>query len=655
MRIKKILLLITIFTLFGGIVHARILRIKGEDVPAYREPEAFSEVIDELHKNELYEIIGTKKGWYRLKLYGGRKGWVAENEVEVKGGKIATPEAEQTTLDLDKIYSNSIAVLIAIDEYQHGGTLGYGVNDAEFLKTELRTLGFKNIIELYNKSATYEGITNLFERELLKSVKKNDRVFVFISTKSVTREIATDLFEGYLLPYDFDKSKFDETTFSMDVLDVFLAKLEAKHVIAVYDACVSGLSLKKAVSIPQSQAGYMLAVTSQKGRQIITAGKFKNEMEVKDGRSLFIETLVEGLNGSAEQGVPDGIVTGSELGAYLKLKLSIKTQRKQTPDFGRVQGGDKGGEAIFTRRRGQIAVTQEIKQSRDTTATPEEEFLEEIATPEEVAKKDILDIEGEGAEGEEVAGPMPLFAGELVVIPAGDFQMGSVSGHINERPVHTVYLDAFYIGRYEVTNKEYSEFINATGYHPPVNVDGPESEYNFWKGRTYPEAIADKPVVNVSWYDAVAYCKWLGMVTGEKYRLPTEAEWEKAARGTDQRIYPWGNKPPNSSFANFGNNWSGFDTLYNIGYFDKGKSPYWVYEMSGNVWEWCSDWYSEDAYGKSSRSNPKGPDNGTSKVVRGGSWASSDDLIKSASRYGYYPDLRSSRGGFRIVLEPEKK
>jgi formylglycine-generating enzyme required for sulfatase activity len=654
-KTNVLLLTILIIVLYAIIAHARLLRVSRDNVDAFQEANVNSGVLETLKKNDLFEILDKDEDWYQIELPSKKKAWVRAEDVDVKGAGLAAPEAEETVLNIDGVYSNSFAVIIAVDDYREMGTLGYGKNDAAALRKELGALGFRNIIELYNDQATYESITNLFERTLLKRIKKEDRVFVFIATKSLSIEIASGIYEGYILPYDAMKDNLDDTAFSIDILDSFFAKLAAKHILVVYDSCLSGLSLKKAVSIPQSVPGYLLNVTSTKARQVITAGKHDNEMVMEGDTTLFINALIEGINGSAEQGVPDGIVTGSELGAYLKLKTSIKSERKQTPDFGRMQGPDKGGELIFTRRKGNIKVTKPIELQRELEPSPEEAFLEEITTPEESAKETILLGDDEDIEDEEVAGPLLLFPGELVVIPAGDFPMGSMNGHINERPVHIVYLDSYYIGRYEVTNKEYKEFIDATGYPPPVNVEGIVSDYNLWQGRDYPPLLANQPVVNVSWYDAVAYCKWLSSVTGEEYRLPTEAEWEKAARSSDERMYPWGNKRPTPQHANYKKEWSGRKTILDVGSFERGKSPYWVYEMSGNVWEWCSDWYADDTYMSSDRSNPQGPEkNWSSKVVRGGSWASRADMIRSTARYGYYPELKSSRGGFRIVLEPER-
>ncbi len=616
--------LVLIITSFPVVAHARFLRVKNSEIEAYAEPDSSSKVVDILHKNERYEILEQKNNYYKLKLYRNNRGWVFTNDVEVKGSKIALPTTETTILDLDKIYTNSYAVIIAIDNYKELGTLGYAKSDAAYIKRELRALGFDNFIELYDKAATRANITDIFERALLKKLKKNDRLFVFFAGKSLSNEIAPKIYEGYILPYDTKKKDIEETSFSIDVLDVFFAKLPIRHLLVVYDMNLSGLSLRKGISIPQSAPGYLLNVTSLKARQVISAGRHNNEMQFKDGKSIFITTLVEGMNGSAEQGVPDGIVTGSELGAYLNLKVSIKTRRKQTPYFGRVQGGDKGGEFMFTRRRGSILVDMELSDVRKDDFDPELDFIRTLdgdtsnGDNAEFGDLDNPEAAFDNIDESMIQSPPTLFPGELVVIPAGDFQMGSMDGHINEKPEHTIYLDPYYIGRYEVTNKEYKEFIDATGYKPPLNVEGTDSEYNIWSGSEYPSGLENHPVVNVSWYDAEAYCIWLSKVTGEHYRLPTEAEWEKAARGNDLRVYPWGNKKPNRKKANYNNKWIGADTLFTVGYFDDGKSSYWVHDMSGNVAEWCSDWYNEDSYANSPRSNPNGPEKGVNKVVRGG-------------------------------------
>jgi formylglycine-generating enzyme required for sulfatase activity len=212
----------------------------------------------------------------------------------------------------------------------------------------------------------------------------------------------------------------------------------------------------------------------------------------------------------------------------------------------------------------------------------------------------------------------------MVLVPAGEFTMGSNDGSDDEKPVHQVSLDAYYLDKYEVTVGQYAKFLKATGFNGPpmwTTMDQPSHQ--------------TRPIVNVDWSDASNYCEWAGK------RLPTEAEWEKAARGTDGRIYPWGNEPPNTLRANYGKEkWNNHTTLLPVGQLKDGKSPYGIYDLAGNVWEWVSDWYDPDYYATSPAQNPKGPENGKYRVLRGGSW----DLA---------PDhLRSTRRDFNIPLAP---
>ena len=228
-------------------------------------------------------------------------------------------------------------------------------------------------------------------------------------------------------------------------------------------------------------------------------------------------------------------------------------------------------------------------------------------------------------------------AGAMVSIPAGEFTMGSQDGDADERPAHKVYVDAFSIDVYEVTVGQYAEFLRSGEVRAPLD----------WKTINQ-SANQKRPVANVDWADAVAYCKWAGK------RLPTEAEWEKAARGTDGRIYPWGNDPPTPFHANYGKMGShDYETLAPVGTLEAGKSPYGIYEMAGNVWEWVSDWYDNDYYKNSPQQNPGGPSMGGFKVIRGGSWTSSPRNLRSADRYWDPPSFRSLYfPGFRCAKNP---
>lgn len=232
----------------------------------------------------------------------------------------------------------------------------------------------------------------------------------------------------------------------------------------------------------------------------------------------------------------------------------------------------------------------------------------------------------------------------MATIPAGWFLMGSDprkdrAAGPQEQPQRRVYLDAFQIDRYEVSNVDYLRFVLATG------ADWPQ----FWREAPFPERMALHPVINVSWREADAYCRWAGK------RLPTEAEWEKAARGHDGRIFPWGDEPAGWIKSNIAHPGSkrGFKypPLANVDRYDRGASPYGVYQMAGNVSEWVADWFHPDYYKGGATRNPAGPGTGQDKVFRGGSWNEDPEVARSAGRNSGAPDHRSYLIGFRCAKD----
>jgi formylglycine-generating enzyme required for sulfatase activity len=224
-------------------------------------------------------------------------------------------------------------------------------------------------------------------------------------------------------------------------------------------------------------------------------------------------------------------------------------------------------------------------------------------------------------------------ARSMLVVPAGEFTMGSTTGDADEQPVHQVYVNAFLMDVHQVSVKHYARFLEATHHEVPPD----------WSIMNRPQH-QDRPVANVDWADADAYCKWAGK------RLPTEAEWEKAARGTDARIYPWGNELPTQARATSGKEiWSSHTAPSSVGMLEEGKSPYGIYDMSGNVWEWVSDWYDQDYYKNSPSKNPTGPSTGEAKVIRGGSWGSGPKDLRAANREVHMPSFRGYGTGFRCA------
>ncbi len=243
---------------------------------------------------------------------------------------------------------------------------------------------------------------------------------------------------------------------------------------------------------------------------------------------------------------------------------------------------------------------------------------------------------------------------EMGLIPAGWFLMGSDKkvdrqAYPPELPQRKVYLDAYEIDKFEVTTVQFLKFVLATDRSPLID----------WRydGGNFQEAMASHPVMHVSWFDAEAYCAWAGK------RLPTSAEWEKAARGEDGRIYPWGNQPAGLSRANFGRGGlSGpvrdrperlllYPPIISVDKYENAVSPYGIFQMAGNVAEWTADWYDPNYYKTAPDRNPKGPDKGTQKAFRGGGWVDSTPSVRPAQRNGTDPNTKMNWLGFRCVRD----
>lgn len=209
--------------------------------------------------------------------------------------------------------------------------------------------------------------------------------------------------------------------------------------------------------------------------------------------------------------------------------------------------------------------------------------------------------------------------------PAGEFMMGGAVevGRKDEFPRHKVYLDAFYLDRYEVTGKDFENFLQVNPKEHPT-ITG-------WFGRKARPELANSPVIGLTWKRCQKFCRWQGK------RLPTEAEWERAAAGLKGNIYPWGNSKPDAKKANFGRCcfiMKGL-VLNPVGKLQLGKTPEGVYDLAGNIAEWVYDWYDKNYYKTSPYKNPRGPDKGKYHVIRGGAWNSLPDYLRSSSRYGY--------------------
>lgn len=271
----------------------------------------------------------------------------------------------------------------------------------------------------------------------------------------------------------------------------------------------------------------------------------------------------------------------------------------------------------------------------------------------------------------------------MIYIPAGKFIMGSQVGQPDERPVHEIHLDGYWLGKHLITVGQFRQFVEDTGYWTDAEK-GNGSWQHFdgdwrlrydgsWKN-PYFEQGDTHPVVSVSWNDANAYCAWLSRKTGLRFKLPTEAQWEKGARGTDARRFPWGNTLPDGRKANLADLhfWKkyrharpahrdiddGYTETSPVGTYPAGASPYGLLDMAGNVWEWCYDRYAKDYYTRSPAINPSGPSAGSERVNRGGSWTDRDGRIagrghnlRAAERTGDDPASSDDHMGFRLCLD----
>jgi len=211
--------------------------------------------------------------------------------------------------------------------------------------------------------------------------------------------------------------------------------------------------------------------------------------------------------------------------------------------------------------------------------------------------------------------------------------MGSECGQENERPVHRVWVDAFFLAAAQVTRAEYERFLKASGNALPP----------FWNDPNF--SYPDQPVVAVSWFEAVQYCEWLSGSTGRHYRLPTEAEWERAARGgAEQQQFPWGDSPP-QSLPDYAHRWkTGPEPVARY-----AANPYGLYDICENVHEWCSDWFQADYYSASPERNPPGPAQGERRASRGGSWRHHIKVTRCAARSSIPPQFQYADYGFRVA------
>jgi formylglycine-generating enzyme required for sulfatase activity len=430
-----------------------------------------------------------------------------------------------------KLYDDSWAVVVGINQYLQWPDLNYAVNDALAVKNKLLRLGFlpENVTTLLNDQATKERIEQLLGDELLRKVGQNDRLFIYFAGHGQTEDLPGERKEGYIVPVDGDRENPFSTAVSMSSVRQFSERIAAKHVFYAIDACYSGMALMRSGGMDMRDQQYLQKVARFPARQLLTAGSAGEQVVEDGGHGIFTKNLLLALEGNADKFPPFGVLTGSELGSYLQPVVSMETDNRQTPQFGRLAGGE--GEFIF------------------------------VLEPEET----------ERAPGEDQrVNPQPA-----------DPEASTKSESIIEKDY------GFLIDRYEVTSDLFADFLNTQASRVQNIEDwvmvGPEASIERIEGRFVARGgLEDHPVTYVSWFGAVAFCEWQGA------KLPTEGEWQQACQGMEGGLYPWGNSQPTGELANYSGMQDGYDGTAPVGSYPKGESPYGALDMSGNVWEWTA-------------------------------------------------------------------
>jgi formylglycine-generating enzyme required for sulfatase activity len=568
---------------------------------------------------------------------------------------------------------NAYAVVIGISQYREADVIPkvtYAVRDAEAVAKLLETQAGipKNHIKLLTDSkATIGDIRNHLGKWLQMRVKADSTVYVYYAGHGTPNLQAQS---GSMVPWD-GHPDFPEGLYPLKELEDTLSKLPTKDVVVFLDSCFSGSAGRSVLakggrpmglSYPVLSGGEVMVLAAASGTQI------SSDYD-KAEHGLFTHYLLTGLQGEADAD-QDQIVTLRELVPYVKEHVATtavdELNREQTPvllpgeqaigkrialplaktisaksvSTAEVSRAPTGPSAALSKAQDELKALEAQEQQVEEAgklATIQAQIEEKKRQIEEKKKRIELAkapaFDAPRKSGHEIIGKD---GAPMVLVPAGEFMMGSNDSG-DEKPPHRVHLDDYYIDKYEVTTTRYAAFLQATGRAAPAR----------WNGVSQ-VSDGERPVIGVDWNGAEAYCRWAGK------RLPTEAEWEKAARGTDGRKYPWGNDEPSSRYANFNKccDWKGYATLTAVTEHDAGKSPYGAYDMAGNVWEWVADWYDGSYYQHSPTRNPTGPSSGSFRVIRGGSWLDDADFIRSAIRFNLFPESRDFVIGFRCAKTP---
>jgi len=604
------------------------------------------------------------------------------------------------------LYKESHALVIGVSQYTAGWPSLPGVKkDVKLVKAALEKQGF-HVVTVMDPDLDEMRIA--FNDFIFKyGDEKDNRLLFYFAGHGHTLTLRSGAEMGYIVPHDapnpeHDKRGFRSKAMDMEMIEVFAKRIESKHALFLFDSCFSG----SIFALERAHPKNITYKTNRPVRQFITAGSAD---ETVPDESIFRQQFIEALEGEGDTD-GDGYMTGTELGEFLQKNVVNYSQGSQHPQYGKISNPylDKG-DFVFPLQTARLAtptpspaprptpvpsfvpepapvilqghlqvnvntqVNVQIDGEQKGTASPGSPLsLRNLSTGTVMVRleaegyqpmeksvtiqrgqwtQEVFELQRERvARIEPPPEPKPVKPATpegMVEIPGGEFMAGlepykgfeECQKYYNkckrvwssdEGPVHTVSLRTFFMDKYEVTQ---GEFDRVMGKNPSK-----------FKG-------SNKPVEQVNWYEAKQYCERVGK------RLPTEAEWEKAAKGGGDTLYPWGNQFDGRK-ANFCDRNCKFDhkrSEFDDGYATTapvGSYPangYGLYDMAGNVTEWVNDWYDKGAYRTASRNNPMGPSSGKYKVLRGGSWYYPPYYTRTAYRIRYDPTLRTYIYGFRCA------
>jgi formylglycine-generating enzyme required for sulfatase activity len=659
------LALMLLLGLASTVAPADTLTITAKQAVVRAGPDGKQAILTTAPQGATFALLETHQGWYRVLLDDGREGWVAQSAAQVQRGLVRqdapasqTPAFRQGVQPVEGFDpAESAGVFVGIRRFDDPRftEVPFAIDDAidlaYLLALELQLIAPVQVtLSLAGTPQKPASATRL--RALLgagaqqQSARLTDIYAQVEEQRQKTKErglfvvaIATHGFsdEGgdFLVASDSRRTRIRQTGLAVDAVFDEVSRARAPRRLVFLDACRERLMSDARGGMDPASAmsqAFANAIAKASGQVVLfgsTIGGYAyDDFTLKNG--VFTAAVLEGLRGKAPRD-SRGFITDQTLADYVNARVRAWVQENRPDHMSISQGISRRFEG------GTVPIPLVALQKASPTASDSPRVAVGSYPQQPTPPATIVGNDG----------------AEMVLVPAGEFIMRG-EGYDDANPRHQVYLDAFYIDKYEVTNAHFQQFVQVTGFRTQAERAGASATWRAPQGvETSIAGLGQHPVVHVSQEDAKAYCTWAGK------RLPTEAEWEKAARGTDGRIYPWGNqfdgKLANFCDRNCKYGWR--DSAANDGYlytapvgsYEGGKSPYGAYDMAGNVWEWVADWYDANYYRNSPARNPKGPASGDQAVLRGGGWNGFALGVRAPARNRFAPALQNDNVGFRCA------